>query len=182
MKENDKELSELLSQLGLEPDETCRTLQEIRKGDEFFDQADALVNDTAVLERLEQRIHQELNHPASYPPRWKWRRLAVAAALAIISLVGLKLWFGLEPTQPQTGPTDQPIITYNVEDEVALWELALLSQDNPEMEFDELLMTEVIILFDEVNWEMENIFGKENSNEIYNTTAAGFDRPGTRCV
>ena len=77
-------------------------------------------------------------------------------------------------------PTTQ--VPYNADDELALWNLALSNEYNPDIVFDDLLITEVLVLFDEADWEMENIFGKENNHEIYAITTVGIDRLGTRCV
>ena len=134
------------------------------------------------MQHLDRHIQQQLNRPALTPYRWNWRRLAVAAAIAIITLIGATLWFGPDKSQQQQFGVPPTQATYNTDDELALWDLALSNEYNPDMVFDDLLITEVLAFFDEADWEMENIFGKENNHEIYAITTFGIDRPGTRCV
>lgn len=184
MKENEKELFDLMADLNVSPAEAQRMAREIRSGDELLNQADVEVDDTEVLERLEQRIRVELDRPRTSRQGWKWAlRAATAAAMVMIALGAGKLWLGngSDPVMPDSAAVTE---SYTLQDELAMWELAMKVENSTDMVIDDLLLAEVLTLWDEIDWEAENIFGfrKEPNHENLIINTAALVGTGIRCV
>jgi hypothetical protein len=184
MKENEKELFDLMANLNVSPAEAQRMAREIRSGDELLSQADVEVDDTEVLERLEQRIRGELDSPRASRHGWKWAlRAAAAAAMVMIALGAQKLWWGngSDPVMPDSAAVTE---SYTLQDELAMWELAQKVENTTDMVIDDLLLAEVLTLWDEIDWEAENIFGfrKELNHENFIINTAALVGTGIRCV
>jgi hypothetical protein len=182
MKENEKELFDLMADLNVSPAEAQRIARQIRSGDELLSQADVEVDDTEVLGRLELRIRGELDNPRTSRGGRKWvLRAIAAAAVFMMALGGWKLWLdnGNIPVKPVLST---PQASYTLQDELAMWELAQKAENTTDMVIDDLLLAEVLTLWDEIDWEAENIFGKEPNHEILIIDTAALVGTGTRCV
>ena len=54
-----------------------------------------------------------------------------------------------------------------------LWELELVEFEEPVLQVDDLVISEVLELWTEAEWDIENLFGKENDHEPQITDYAG---------
>ena len=174
MKENERELKELLSQLNVGREQSEIMAREIGQGDELFDRSDGAELSEAARSRLQERIGVELARRRRRVG-WTWRRVGAIAAAVIITLVGVQmLW--LNQSDPVAGPVGQKQESLALADELALWELSLLEQDYEELEIDDLMITEAQVLLDDLDRESGDPIGRGTGGEIYAINVVGFDR------
>ena len=175
MANNEKnELSELLSQLGYSETKARQTEKEITAAEQLLRREDQLAVSDEILRKLQDRVKAELR--AGNARRRQHRllgRVAAAAAIAAVLMVAVTIQWHQPPIQPggQSGVEfashdNGPIFTEeDLRQDMAAWDLAL-SQDNQWAdEVDDLLLDEVLIMWNLADWDLENLLGKEHNDE-----------------
>lgn len=177
-KKPDKELIERLIRLGYTEADAERTASEIGETEQFLHNQDRVEPSPQFMQRLESLIRTELATRANrfaYPV-WFKRAGAIAAAVAIVTLgvVALMLMKNYK-TNPVPGMPPRPEFVQEKTPE--LWELELVEFEEPVLQVDDLVISEVLELWTEAQWDIENLFGKENDHdESQNTDNAGIRR------
>ena len=170
------ELTQLLEQLGYDPELAHKIFEDITRGDQLLRHHDNLTIDPAVLTRLQLRISRELPRTRRRMNALTWTRRTALAAAAVFIALGLGNWLRSEfyQTKPipqyQTLPVAQAEIDL-FENDLYLWELTLVQEDEPELEIDDLLINEVLLLWSEADWDIDKLFGKVRIYENYITYA-----------
>ena len=168
MKDTDKNLIETLKNMQINDHNSTKIASEIQAGDELLHQTDNIDVPVEVISQVEKTIINTLNtHPRN---RLFWRQVASAAAVIAVALLLGTIWLGdnhyNSDTQHQvnTTQTDPDIF----DNELDLWELALIQEDSEEV-IDELTLTEVYLFWNDMDQELDDILGKEQSYENYIT-------------
>ena len=93
--------------------------------------------------------------------------MPLAAALAIA--VGVILWWQGQnaPVVPEPSANQQLAQLEQIEGELRLWHLGLAAEGYEQAAQDELLWSEMVIMFEEVNWGSDNTSRKEHCDENY---------------
>lgn len=179
MAKNEKnELSELLSQRGYSEAKARQAEKEIFEADQLFRREDQLAVSDELLGKVQDRVKDELRAGnARRRQRRLLGRVAAAAAIAAVLMVAVTIQWHQQPIQPggQSGvefashDNNGPIFTEeDLRLDMAAWDLAL-SQDNQWAdEVDDLLLDEVLIMWNTADWDLENLFGKEHNDESKN--------------
>ena len=164
------ELSELLSQLGYSETKARQTEKEITATEQLLRREDQLAVSDEILRKVQDRVKAELR--AGNARRRQHRllgRVAAAAAVAAVLILVVTIQWHQPPIQPE-GPSGVelagPIFTEeDLRQDMAAWDLAL-SQDNQWAdEVDDLLLDEVLIMWNSADWDLENLLGKEHNDE-----------------
>ena len=180
-KKPDKELIEQLMQSGCTEADAEQTARDISETERFLQQEDRIEPSPQFMQRLEAQIRSELATRANrfaYPV-WLKRVGAIAAAVAIITLgiVAVALMKNYKTNPIPNLPPDPFIVQ---EQTPELWELELVEFEEPVLKVDDLVISEVLELWTEAQWDIENLFGKENDHETQITDYAGIRRIGHR--
>jgi len=177
-KEPDKELIEQLMQSGCTKTDAEQTVREISETEQFLHNQDHVEPSPQFMQGLETQIRSVMATRANrfaYPV-WLKRVGAIAAAVAIVTLgiVAVALMKNYK-TNPIPNLPPEPFIVQEQTPE--LWELELVEFEEPVLQVDDLVISEVLELWTEAQWDIENLFGKENDHvETQNTDYAGIRR------
>jgi hypothetical protein len=171
-KEPEKELIEQLMQSGCTESEAEQTIREINEAEQFLYNQDRVEPSPQFMQRLESQIRSELTIRANrfaYPV-WLKRVGAIAAAVAIV-FIAIIAFRGNQKESKRiiTPPPPAEYVTESPE----LWELELVEFEEPVLQVDDLVISEVLELWTEAQWDIENLFGKENDHEFQITDYAG---------
>lgn len=179
----DNELADLLNDLGVENGEAEQMAQDIEAGDELLGR----YGTPEVPAELQGKIKQVVQQRLTQEP-WSKRLLRIGAVAAVV-LVGLLVVWQTEtsqtgaPTVEQRaamqaqviGQTDDPF-----DDELDLAEMAFVQENYAELELDDATVVEMLMLWEETDWELDLLFGKEHS---YETVIVSIDSvSGSLCV
>ncbi|MBN1846285.1 MAG: hypothetical protein JW810_11420 [Sedimentisphaerales bacterium] len=172
----DESLEDLLSQTGADPSQIPEIAEDIRQGLELLLRHDRVEIPSDLLGRIEGRIRQELKMPTGryVRPRFVWyhqvRRAAALAAVLLLAFLGMSIWTEhFRPTgrnggtmTSDEGPSSAEIAAA----ETQLWRLNLVQMDEPAVDMDDLLISEVVQLWSDSDWEVDKVFEeKEPSHE-----------------
>jgi len=176
-KKSDKELIEQLMQLGYSEAAAERTASEISETEQFLYHQDHVEPSAQFMQRLESQIRTELATRANrfVYPVWLKRVGAIAAAVAIVTLGAVALML-MKNYKIKSISETPPESKYVQEDTPELWELELVEFEEPVLQVDDLVISEVLELWTEAEWDIENLFGKENDHETQITDYAGIRR------
>ena len=177
----EKELIEHLKQLGSNEADAQQTAREICESEQFLHNQDHIEPSPQFMQRLESQIRSELAiRTKRFPyPVWIKRMGSVAAAVAII-FIAIIAFRGNQKESPEPTPP-LPSGQYVKETEAPeLWELELVEFEEPVLQVDDLVISEVLELWTEAEWDIENLFGKENDHEPQITDYAGMRRVSHR--
>jgi len=172
--DKDKELSELLARLAIPAEQADHIVRDIRAGDQLLEHANDPTVPTGLINRVETALRSELaarRHKVAALTGLRWAS-RVAAAIVIGLLVA---WATLSnKTATNLGPPaqDQLVKAAYVQpspfdDEVELWELALIQTDTVEDSINDIALTEMLWLWDQIDQDIENLSGKELKHENY---------------
>jgi len=180
-KQPDKKLMEQLVQSGAAETDAEQTAREISETEQFLHNQDHVAPSPQFMQRLESLIRTDLAtraHRFAYPV-WLKRVSAIAAAVAIVCIALIAFRAGnKETTQSTTIPPEK---TMAIKTEIPeLWELELVEFEEPVLQVDDLVISEVLELWTEAQWDIENLFGKENDHEPQITIYAGIRRVSHR--
>lgn len=199
-KEPDKELIEQLMRSGCIEADAEQTVREISETEQFLHNQDHVTPSPQFMQGLEAQIREKLvgvpstsyadelsmpkpafggrRHATQYPV-WLKRVGAIAAAVAIVTLgiVAVALMKNYKTNPIPNLPPDPFIVQ---EQTPELWELELVEFEEPVLKVDDLVISEVLELWTEAQWDIENLFGKENDHETQITDYAGIRRIGHR--
>jgi|GEM_PF-6871668 len=182
-RKSEKEVIEQLKQLGASEPDAEQTAREICETEHFLRRQDSIEPSPAFMQRLESQLREKLagasgsghTDKQSMPtpafvgrrdgakfPVWLKRVGSVAAAAAIV-FIAIIAFRGnqKESTHPSPGPPPPKYVM----DTPELWELELVEFEEPVLQVDDLVISEVLELWTEADWDIENLFGKENDDE-----------------
>ena len=160
---NYKELNEILARENTPETQLSQIAEDIINGDKLLDEFAAVKVPDDVINRLEKTIHDNLNNRKTL--RFPWRKLTRIAALLAILLAGtwaiLRDESSPEPVDTQTVSVAPVINNENIENnDMNIWELALLDVDETETAVDDYALEELLILMgDDFEQPIETIFG-----------------------
>ncbi len=176
-KEPDKELIEQLMQSGCTEADAKQTAREISESEQFLHNQDHVEPSPQFMQGLESQIRSELAIPKNrfQYPVWLKRvgTIAAAAAIVVIAIIAFR-GSNKESTQPTR--IIPPKIVVKETEAPELWELELVEFEEPVLQVDDLVISEVLELWTEAQWDIENLFGKENDHETQITDYAGIRR------
>ena len=178
-KKPDKEVIEQLMQSGYTEADAKQTIREISETEQFLYHQDHVEPSPQFMQRLESQIRSELAIPKNrlQYPVWLKRVGSVAAAAAIV-FIAIIAFRGNNTTPVPTHKTETDKIVKEKAPE--LWELELVEFEEPVLQVDDLVISEVLELWTEAEWDIENLFGKENDHEPQITDYAGILRVSHR--
>lgn len=160
MENSDKNLKKLLKQLHVYGRQADEIASEINAGDELLRQYHEPKMPDHLAAQIEQTIRsQGVTHTRKtrYLPR---QILAAAAAIAIAVLAVSAIWLSSSGSNQNT--TVDIAQTYGemdlFDDDEVLWELALKQQETEKI--DELVLTEVLMLWDDQEEPLDNLLGE----------------------
>ena len=173
MQPNEKELTELFTKLNIEESKRQEILGDIARGDEFLKQQidpdlprglierignDLFIDQVAVSGQGRKRLMSRY-----------WLRIAAVIAFGIMVTALVMLDRDLIRTTPQSPVVP---ITSNtsdqldlLDDEFGLWIAASTLEEELDQEMNELAISEILVLWDDAGWEIDNILGKERDDE-----------------
>lgn len=167
--ENNKELTELLAQLSLPEQEARNIAEDIQVGDDLFSRYDQASVPGALLKRIEETTAARL---AQHQGRRNYARARnisrIAAVIAVAALLVLLVQTDRNHSLPSDSGQDQQAVirqTGAFEDDNDLWELALTLGDSVEDQIDDYALAEMSWLWDESDTQIEDLLGKEPSDE-----------------
>jgi hypothetical protein len=146
-KEPDKVLIEQLMQSGYTEADAKQTVREINETEQFLQRQDPIEPSPQFMQGLESQIRTEL---------------ATAAAIVVIAIIAFR-GSNKESTQPTR--IIPPKIVVKETEAPELWELELVEFEEPVLQVDDLVISEVLELWTEAQWDIENLFGKENDHD-----------------
>ena len=174
MQPNDKEFTELFAQLNIDESERQEILRDITQGDELLKRPTEPDLPKGLIERIEQVLLSDSVTTAGEGQKrlmfGSWLR-AIAAVIVLGFLVtGIAM---LDRNPRQTTPVDPVnIVTFNssdpldlLYDEFGLWIAAATLEEELDEEMNDLAISEILVLWDDVGWEIGNILGMEKDNE-----------------
>ena len=174
MQPNDKEFTELFAQLNIDESERQEILRDITQGDELLKRPTEPDLPKGLIERIEQVLLSEPVAAAGGDQKRimfrSWRR-AIAAVIVLGFLVTGILMLDRNPRQTTpddpvntvtSKPSDQMDLLY---DEFGLWITASTLEEELDEEMNDLAISEILVLWDDVGWEIGNILGMEKDNE-----------------
>jgi len=174
MQANDKELTELFSQLDIDESRRQEILDDIAQGDELFKRQDDPVFPKGLIERIEQVL---LSDPVTTAGEGQkrlmfgsWLRPIAAVIVFGFLVTGIVM---LDRNPRQTNPVDPVnIVTFNssdpldlLYDEFGLWIAAATLEEELDEEMNDLAISEILALWGEEGWEIGNILGQENNRQ-----------------
>ena len=147
---NDKELADLLGRLGIDDDQARTIRQDIEAGDELLSSLEL----PELPKALQQRVMHTLQQRRTRARAWqKWATNAAAVAAIVLITAGL-LWQADKRSGQQAGMQQSVSQEITVlDDEEALWELALLQNDYDDQPVDDVML-EVLNLWQENNGQV----------------------------
>ncbi len=160
---NYKELNEILARENTPETQLSQIAEDIINGDKLLDEFAAVKVPDDVINRLEKTFHDNLNNRNTL--RFPWGKLTRIAALLTILLAGtwaiLRNESSPEPVDTQTVSVAPVINNENIENnDMNIWELALLDVDETETAVDDYALEELLILMgDDFEQPIETIFG-----------------------
>jgi len=175
----EKELIEQLKQLGTSEADAQQTAREICETEQFLQHQDPIEPSPAFMQGLETQLRRELEsraHRNRYPV-WLKRVGSVAAAAAIVFIAIIAFRGNNTTPVPTHKPEPDKIVKEKAPE---LWELELVEFEEPVLQVDDLVISEVLELWTEAEWDIENLFGKENDHEPQITDYAGILRVSHR--
>lgn len=163
MKPDKREIEILTGRLNIDADQAGQIADEIDAGDDLLEKLADLPIPPEVFEKTTRLIQKRL-----YRRRWLGNITKIAAAL-IMALAAVSLLLNLTGRQNRSpGPETPMAAEQNIETfagELDIWELLLTEEDYYDQQIDDLTITEVLILWDDLEWNSNNILGKENDHE-----------------
>ena len=162
MESNDKDLRDLLEQLNIKAENAEVVMREVRAGDELLQQEP----EPQLPEELQLRLEKTIRTRQARIQRLRTFRRIAAVLIVALTLVGLYQWKqGI--VQPETGQSVAHAELF--EDEVDMWDLAMIQPEELDEEALDLSLTEVLLWWDDVEWENDDSIGKEQNHEDYIT-------------
>ena len=167
---NDKELAELLRQLGVDEEHGRAIRQDIEAGDELLKSFEP----AELPEALRQRVRHTVEQHQVRSRRTAWRGWAGrAAAVAAVLLTGVVLLWQAD-SRRQTAPSSQRPAVQQVagqemtvlDDEEALWEMALLQDEYGDEPMDDVMM-EILTVWQESSEEPAQPVGQGHTAAFY---------------
>jgi hypothetical protein len=173
-KKPDKELMEQLIQLGYTEADAEQTARDISETELFLQREDGIEPSPAFMQGLETHIRSELSPQTNrfHYSVWLKRVGTIAAAVAIVFIAIIAFQRNNnESTESTSGQEPEaPLVKTEAPE---LWELELVEFEEPVLQVDDLVISEVLELWTEAEWDIENLFGKENDHEAQITDYAG---------
>ena len=151
------ELNELFDLLNIDSKVAGEIRQDIQAGDALLNRQNEPDCPDELIERITGDIEKQTQRLS-----WPMRLGRIAAVLVLgLVLVGL---FELSQKPFKNGPLDpQPIL---LADEFDVLETALdLEQEELDVEFDDPAVADILSLWDDADWDIQKIFGKEFNDE-----------------
>ena len=174
MQANEKELRELFGQLNIEESKRQEILGDITRGDEFFKQQVEPEIPNGLIERVSKgRLVDQAVTAGEGQKRWMSRAwLRPVAAVIVTGFLVIALMM-LDKNQNLNSP-EAPVnpVTFNssdemnfLDDEFGLWIAASTLEEELDQEMNDLAISEILVLWDDAGWEIDNILGKERDHE-----------------
>lgn len=156
-KNNTDELTELFDLLKIDSKAANKIRHDIQAGDALLSRQDEPDCPDELIESITRDIDNRTQRLS-----WPMRLRPIAAVLVLgFLLVGL---FELTRQPFETGPVDHQTIL--MADEFDVLETGLnLEQEELEVVFDDPVVAEILSLWDDANWDIQQLFGKEFTDE-----------------
>ena len=174
MQPNDKELKELFAQLNFDESKRQEILRDITRGDEFLKQQVDPELPKGLIKRVGKGLLADQVAAAGRDQKrlmsrtWLPPVAAVIAAGVLVTAIvvldrNLRQTTPENPVSPVTSnSSDQMDLLY---DEFGLWITASTLEEELDEEMNDLAISEILVLWDNVGWEIDNILGKEKDHE-----------------
>ena len=179
-KKSDKELIEQFIQLGYTESDAEQAARDISETEMFLQQEDHIEPSPALMQGLEAQIRSELSPQTNrfHNSVWLKRVGTIAAAVAIV-FIAIIAFQGNNNESTEPAPNRKSDIPMVKSETPELWKLELVELEEPVLQVDDLVISEVLELWTEAEWDIENLFGKEKEHEVQITDYAGI-RPDSR--
>jgi len=184
MKNKNNEINELIEQLSLPPQQAREIIRDIQQGDQLLNQASHPEPPEHLIRRIEQSLPQQ-------HPRTVW--LKTVRRIAAVLMIGLTLalvsqWEKIHSPDSSSNQSNIPATRSDTDifdDELNIWDLALIQQAQ-EQNVDDMLYSEILILWEDLNGEADNISkinpSTENPQQYLKTASVMRTMPTERIV
>lgn len=158
MKNDKQDISEIIEGLHLDEANARRVAQEINSSDKAFEHHDNVTLDPALQAKIEAELRYRLaqsNQPG-HNRQTTWARVILRAAAVLIFILAVTTVLNINQHDSAV-PVDSPTMIAAVEqadidlieNELALWDLAMTMDDSEELDVDEIVFAEVLMLLEE---------------------------------
>ncbi|KPK76585.1 MAG: hypothetical protein AMJ79_06185 [Phycisphaerae bacterium SM23_30] len=151
----DKELYDLPVQLALGEDQARAALEEIKQGDDLMRRLDQIQVDPEVLDRTEARVRQAPERSEYKRRDFGWPSRAAVLAASLIIALGLIIY--LMPQKTGMPPSDYDTGVY--------WQQVLIQENEVDQEVSDMVLSEVLKCWSEVDWKVDDILGSDSELE-----------------
>ena len=166
----DKELYDLLMKHNMSENQTLAAVDDIRRGDDLMRRHNRLPVDPTILARTKARVRQEPDRSQRRRTGYGWGQRAAVQAAALIIAMGLIIYL-----MPQKTAERHPN-----EDTSAYWYQVLVQENEVDQEINEMVFSEVLKCWSEVEWEVDDILEPDIDSEPNPIDVSTFSRAGPR--
>ena len=157
MRDNDKELLDLLAKFSEGEDELRTTIEEIRRGDELLRRHDQIEVKASTLEKANARVRAALSGSVRRSSRvGRLQRAVAVAAGLIIALGGMAYWLQLGTQVTQENEIGEPEV----------WMVLATGSGNEfDLETNDMVYTEILHYWAEDDLDVDEILKTDRDGE-----------------